>query len=369
MAGAAAAAAVLLLAAAHAPAEDEGRTVYYQITNEDGSSRDSSTVPQTNKGISRVLRITRVEQGVKGYEIMSTGPQTLTMVSRGQTYKTDMVWNGKAWVAPSDEPGVAIVVESGPPRSADAAGSPDTPRLRAALTELAARLLESDDKLAAGEKALAGQQALAATVAKARTDIRACLAEVVDAARKLSPPAEKPEAPAPPSGDVTPASQPAAEPQAGGIVRPIQQTASLPYRVQVWKLPPAEGPRTCRVAIAHADAGLPGAFYYVAYADTDGDGRPDKLIARSPLARAARAGQWTQWEFAADQKNVFVGKAWDRADTVHYHVEKIRIDDDWRGLSSETYVSINAWGMPTWRCGQGFDNIRVWTRPRTPPAE
>ncbi|MGB2823963.1 MAG: hypothetical protein WBF17_23490, partial [Phycisphaerae bacterium] len=134
----------------------------------------------------------------------------------------------------------------------------------------------------------------------------------------------------------------------------------LPHRVQVWKVPPDRGERTYAVSMAHPEAGAAGGFYYVAYADTNDDGRADRLIARSPLARADRAGQWTQWRFRTGDERVFVGKAWDRDDTVHYHAEAVRIEGNWRALSAEAYVSDDAWGMPIRRWGPCIGNIRVW---------
>ncbi len=355
-------AAAILLACASLAGDQRGRTVYYQVTYADGRSRDLSAPPAASKGIRRVLRIARIEQGSKGYEVLATGPQPLTLVSRGQTYKTDLVWNGKAWVVPTDDPEVAIVVES-PTGSGAAPGAAraEADRLQAALIELAAKLLESERKLEAAERALAGQKAAAAATARARTDIRACLAEVLAGARKLSAPAG-PAKSTPPAatGEVTAPDAPPPAKGTSGVGRPIGSVAVLPHRVQVWKLPAGTGERTCRVSVAHPEAGPAGAFHYVAYADTTGDGRADKLIARSPLAVASRAGQWTQWSFSTAERQLFVGRAWLRRDTVHYHAESIRIED-WDGLSTRSYVAVDAWGLPVRRWGPCYGNIRVWT--------
>ena len=345
----------ILLALAAGAAGQPGRTVYYQVTFSDGSGRDVSTVPETHKGITRVLRIVRIEQGVRGYEILSTGPQTLTLVSRGQTYRTDLAWDGRAWVAPEDAaPAVTISTPSGP----DAAPArAELLLVKASLLELAARLLESHEKLAAAEKGLDGPQADA--VAKARQEVRGCAMQVLAEARKLSGPDAAGGQPGEPTGRVEPQTGEAPK-QAVGIVKPIDQVACLPHRVQVWKLPAGPGRRTYHVSAGHPEAGAAGAFYYVAYADTTGDGRPDQRIARSDLARAEQPGQWTQWAFTTDCRDVYVGKAWDRPDTVHYHTEAVRIDDNWRGLSSETYVSVDAWGLPAQPWLRSWGNLRVW---------
>jgi hypothetical protein len=168
--------------------------------------------------------------------------------------------------------------------------------------------------------------------------------------------------PVPPaSGEVVPATRPAAAKAVNGIALPLRQVAALPCRVQVWPVPGGQGQRTYRVSIEHPEAGAAGGFYYVAYADTDGNGRPDQLLARSPLAQAERAGQWTQWQFTTDQKTDFVGKAWDRPDTVHYHTQKIEIDDNWRGLGNQCYVSLDGWGVPMTPWGPCYGNLRVWS--------
>ncbi len=364
-----AAGALMLLWPAWAASKERGRTVYYQVTYADGTMRELSAVPKTGKDITRVLRVLRVEQGRGGFEILSTGPQVLTLVNRGQTYKTDLQWNGRAWVAPEDArpaaPGKSAAKRADP-SAALRAKQAEIVRMQGGLVALLQKLLASDEKLAEIEKSLrelkpeaSKADAAADEVARARKEVWASLAEIVEAARKLSvsPSPRKPAAPA--SGKVTPGES-ALKKRAGGIVKPIEDVAVLPYRAQVWKLPSAAGRRTYHVSIAHPEAGRFGEFYYVAYADTDGDARPDRLIARSPLARTDVPGAWTQWGFATSERDVFVGKAWQRADTAHYHVEAVHVDDFWRGLSTQTYVSVDTWGMPFRRWGPCVGNIRVW---------
>jgi len=362
-----AAGALVLLWPAWAAAKDRGRTVYYQVTYADGTMRELSAVPKTGQGITRVLRVLRVEQGRQGYEILSTGPQALTLVSRGQTYKSDLQWNGKAWVAPEDAPAAAggkPAPKGADPSAALRAQQAEIARAQAGLVALLQKLLASDEKLGEIEKSLregreGPSKAAADEVTRARKEIWAALAEIVEAARKLSgsPGAGKP--PADASGKVTPG-EPAPEQRAGGIVKPVEDVAVLPCRAQVWKLPSAAGQRTYHVSIAHPEAGRFGEFYYVAYADTDGDARPDKLIARSPLARADVPGAWTRWDFATSERDVFVGRAWQRAETAHYHVEAVRVDGLWRDLSAQCYVSSETWGVPLRRWGPCVGNVRVW---------
>ncbi len=79
----------------------------------------------------------------------------------------------------------------------------------------------------------------------------------------------------------------------------------------VWEVipPPAEGTRVV-VELAHARAGEEGAFRFVAYADTEGDGLPDRLVAESAPLRAERPDGWSRWEFTAPGGRIFVGSRW-----------------------------------------------------------
>ena len=374
--GAYAAGALVLLCSTGPAGGQRGRVVYYQVTYADGTTRDLSAVPTTRQNIRRVVRVLREEDGQKGAEILSTGPQVLTYVNRGQTYRSDLRWSGSAWVAPEDTrrpapPKPAPAAPMTTPAARPAAPAETQTDVRHAQVELVAlsqTLLATHQKLTALERSLkapAGdapnRPAPAEQVAAARQAVREALLAVIETARKLSP-APSADAKAPPaSGNVSDAtSRPAGA--AAGIARPIDDVAVLPYRRQVWKLPPATSERTCTVSIAHPEAGAFGEFYYVAYADTTGDGRPDKLIARSPAARARRAGQWTQWAFTTAERDVFVGKAWSRPNASHYHSTAITVRDHWRGLSQQAYVAANLWGHRGWhRLGAPcLANVRVW---------
>jgi hypothetical protein len=128
-----------------------------------------------------------------------------------------------------------------------------------------------------------------------------------------------------------------------GVTRPIDQACPLPHRVQVWKVPghADDGARTVNVAMAHPEAGQAGAFRYVAYGDTDGDGRPDKLLAVSPVAEASQPGEWTSWRFQTDVPDVYVGNAWQRPGTRVFGQEPSpsQLKSDWRTLDSDVWFS------------------------------
>lgn len=83
------------------------------------------------------------------------------------------------------------------------------------------------------------------------------------------------------------------------------------YEMWVWAVEPEQktGP-TVILSIAHAAPGRAGAFRMLAYADTEKDGLPDELIARSPLLTAENQGVWSSWTFRTDEERIFVGKTW-----------------------------------------------------------
>lgn len=79
----------------------------------------------------------------------------------------------------------------------------------------------------------------------------------------------------------------------------------------VWEVtPPPPAGTEVVVELAHARSGEEGAFRFVVYADTDGDGLPDRLVGESSLVRAEKADQWSRWGFTAPGGRIFVGSRW-----------------------------------------------------------
>lgn len=94
---------------------------------------------------------------------------------------------------------------------------------------------------------------------------------------------------------------------------PISSTIRLQgqQNLWVWEVPPERKTgKKVRMEIAHAAPGKMGGFYMVAYADTDSDGKPDQEIAKSPFLTAQNTKDWSVWEFATEEKRIFVGNAW-----------------------------------------------------------
>lgn len=83
------------------------------------------------------------------------------------------------------------------------------------------------------------------------------------------------------------------------------------YHLWVWGiLPEKKTGETVEVKIAHAAAGEDGGFWIVAYADTDGDTKPDRQIARSGYFTAEKTGQWSAFSFKTGEELIFVGCTW-----------------------------------------------------------
>ena len=352
-------AAVLCLGAARAAAAP-GRTVTFHVVYADGAAKDLPRVPADNKGIRGVTRVTRIVPAGPAYEVLSTHGRPVRSVNGARTERVALAWNGKAWVGPAAaQPAAGGGRAAQPPERA--AMTParreeilNTEALLEALRRLEAKY---SGRLAEGQKALsaapddAAKAAAARAVAQAGSARDSCVKAIAQAEARLADlvAGRVPAAGAP--GGAAGAAGPAAQsPRAAGVIRPVQDADVLPHRVQVWPLAPGRGTRTYRVSMAHTEAGTYGAFYYVAYADTDADGTPDTLIARSPLAQADRPGGWTVWTFQTDAERVFAGNTWPRTDTTQFRAKRRPgTDANWAGLPEEIYVSGTFGAVPTRR--------------------
>lgn len=355
-------AAVLLWGSCLAGPPADGGEVYYQVTYADGRVRDLNVVPTGREGIRRVVRISRFEDGRRSFEMLATGQVALQVVNPGRTVKRDLVWTGRAWVVRRSTQSQSTTTEPG----RDLLGR-ERARVESVLHELRTRLAAADHEVAEAQRKLArvetndSQKLPAGTVAAAaeRRNILLRAIELYEIQLKaLNQSAAPPE-----RGRVLPDGKPVDGGGTLGIGKDIQSARTLPYRVQVWQLPQAQGERTVSVAMAHPEAGDAGAFHYVAYADSDGDGRPDRLLARSALVEAGEPGEWTRWSFTTDESAVYVGNAWPRPDTsVYFAPADGRFARDNRnGLAGDVYVGGYFNGVPCWGSPYGpyLSNIKV----------
>ncbi len=83
------------------------------------------------------------------------------------------------------------------------------------------------------------------------------------------------------------------------------------YHQWVWAVKPDhQTGKTVQVEAAHAAQGPAGGFFIVAYADGDGDGKPDRKAAESEFLTAGGYGQWSAFTFSVGEEALFVGLAW-----------------------------------------------------------
>ncbi|MHC4718742.1 MAG: hypothetical protein ACYS5V_17400, partial [Planctomycetota bacterium] len=306
--------AAALAAGAPAWAGDGESIVYYQLITAENRIRDVSEVPRTNRGIRRVLRISRIEGPYPGHVIHAVNRTGFGLVHTGRTVRTELRWNGKAWVAGPDAPAAPAQ-----PTTRPSPAPPERARKDAAKV-LGEKIKAARETLGVAEKAvLVAAEALTKTkgtdreaagmllLEQAQRARRKALRELVQLEGLLSDVAAPVAAPA--VGKAVPGSIDPALPGTLGVARPIRSRRVLPYRSHVWKLPRRRGRRAYAVSMAHPEAGYYGAFYYIAYSDTTGDGTPDTLIARSPLAVGRYPGQWSRWSFATAAEDVYVGAA------------------------------------------------------------
>ncbi len=348
-----------------------GKVVYYHVTYADGSVEELTVLPSTNDQIASVLRVS--ESGAAGprARVLSTGPVPVSQLNRTWTVKTDLRWNGRSWTGPE-------VATSLRPQATEAVGS-DRIVLR--------RLLQGElDKHIRKVSRLAGNLAeaerfLSAAASPAQIELARKQSDTAKAAyqkallqrsqfESILELLDKPDSGlAKPRGKIlTPDEERFIEGNYFGTGVAGSQGRIVPHRTQVWPLPVAAGPRQYTVSLAHPEAGSFGAFYYVAYADTNNDGKPDELIGRSPLAVADEAGGWSSWSFTAEHPRVFVGNAWIDQDTSVFFEANLPTSLLMDELGGDAWIA-DVFGGPLRRHGYGypyFTNLRVYVDNQNP---
>ena len=377
-------------------------TVYYQVLYTDRNVSDLPKIPGTDKGIRSVLRIATVGTAgppARSREILSTERPMLRQIAVDRTYRTKLTWNGQAWVGSAADRTrqLAEVISTtdfrlGADRKPRAGrphpllGSLNELQNRRAFWQLAAidieaKMFEHAGTPTAGKKRwdLAAVGAIQRNIDRSIYQHRKTVAKLArqgKLARNFKLPDDRQVKLLRPTGKVAATELGPKWAAAAGIAKPIDEVHILPHRLQVWAIPPQTGRRTHHVTMAHAEAGTFGAFYYVAYADSTGDGLPDTPIARSALAESERPGQWTSWSFTTKAKRVFIGHTWPNVDNAVYC--RRASGAEWRKLSREVYVAPILGMLPRQPAGPYVSNCRVYsvpapikptTRPTTQPAD
>ncbi|MBT3201297.1 MAG: hypothetical protein HN350_15460, partial [Phycisphaerales bacterium] len=361
--------------------------VFYQVLGTDKQVRNLPLVPQSNKGIQSVLRI--ATPGVndpqrRKAQTLSTRRNPEPKKPLSTTTRTQLTWDGKAWVASiTDRRKQLATTLSTRDFNVRARRkwhrAHRHPMLRAldelqnqrafwqmAAIDIEAKMFERAGSRSAGRKRwdLAAVNAIQRDIDISIDQHQTALLKMAkrgELGEKFKIAKQKQAKPIPATGKVVQVKLDPDWTEAPGIVKPITQVSVPAHRLQVWAAPPATGRRRCHVTMAHAEAGPMGAFYYVAYADFTGDGLPDTLIARSILAQSETPGQWTAWSFVTKARTVFIGMAWANADTSIYC--QPAAGPQWRKLGRQAYISPVLGSAPRSLGGMLVTNARIYWRP------
>jgi len=101
------------------------------------------------------------------------------------------------------------------------------------------------------------------------------------------------------------------------------------YNLQIWEVNPwKRNSDFMLLEAAHAAPDKEGGFNLVVYADTDRDGKPDKLVSQSSYLTAEKKGEWSSFTFATEEKNIFVGLTWPKGSKTRVYYERLLWPDD-----------------------------------------
>ncbi|MCP4377257.1 MAG: hypothetical protein GY794_13910 [bacterium] len=367
-------------------------TVYYQVLYTNKDLRDLNKVPETAKGIQSVLRIATIGTDrpvVRRTKTLSTRGPIEKHITPNLTCRTPLDWNGRAWVGSAADRtqqlarvittrnlGTGSKRKKRPGKCHPVLNALHDLQNKRAFWKLAAIDVEAKMFEHAGTPESGKKRWDLAAVGVIQREIDASITQhreelvILERKGKLGPnfkmPVRQRITHLKPTGKIVPTKLTGKWAVASGIAKPIDEIRILPNRVRVWATPEKTQRRTYHVSMAHAEAGTFGAFYYVAYADTSGDGLPDTQIARSPLAEANKPRQWTSWSFITEEKRVFVGHAWSCEDTAIY-CRRAR-GAEWKNLSREVYIAPILGMLPRRTDGPRITNCRVYSVPTPKPT-
>ncbi|MBU1105758.1 MAG: hypothetical protein KKB51_03735 [Candidatus Riflebacteria bacterium] len=147
----------------------------------------------------------------------------------------------------------------------------------------------------------------------------------------------------------------------GVTTHEVKSALDTGHNIQVWGVKP-EYTRSGKytVSIKHGVAGAVGSFYITAWADTSGNGVPDREIGRSDLKSAAKPGEWSSWSFTADVscRKIFVGNTWNREDERVYYQNSGDLLG-YEGLESKLFFARKFNAVPNQSTQPRYTNIKV----------
>ncbi|MDA3884961.1 MAG: hypothetical protein PF638_05140 [Candidatus Delongbacteria bacterium] len=139
----------------------------------------------------------------------------------------------------------------------------------------------------------------------------------------------------------------------------VSRISNTGHNVQIWEvLQDFTKKGEYEVSIKHAVAGEVGAFFIIAWADTNNDGKPDKEIGRSELKIVSKDGDWSSWNFKLDFNRIFVGNTWKTSNEKVYYQNGGKVEG-YSGLSNTLFYSRKFNGKPSQSTSPRFTNIKV----------
>ncbi|PKL49061.1 MAG: hypothetical protein CVV42_07805 [Candidatus Riflebacteria bacterium HGW-Riflebacteria-2] len=147
----------------------------------------------------------------------------------------------------------------------------------------------------------------------------------------------------------------------GVTTHEIQKIDDTGHNVQVWAVKPEfSRPGKYTISIKHAVAGSHGGFYIIAWADTTGNGIPDREIGRSELKIADMAGEWSSWSFNADAscRKIFVGNTWSQSDEKIFYLMENKLVR-YEGLEDKLFFARKFNAVPNKSTQPRYTNIKV----------
>lgn len=140
----------------------------------------------------------------------------------------------------------------------------------------------------------------------------------------------------------------------------VTKAVDTGHQVQCWKLDPGlQKSGRWKLSMPHAASGRVGGFYLVAWTDSDGDGKPDRLIGSSELKVANQKGEWSSWVFSAPGTSVFIGNAWPQTNEKVFYQMGGAAPSGYSGLGSTVFYSRNFNGVPNQTAAPRYTNIRL----------
>ncbi len=130
------------------------------------------------------------------------------------------------------------------------------------------------------------------------------------------------------------------------------------YDLWIWEVKSELVPGTrVRIEAAHPLPGRAGGFRIVAWTDADGDGFPDREVARSGFLASPSPGGWSSFEFVTATAKIYVGYTWPGEGFMLVY----RRNDFWPAGHNtlDDYFYYRQSGSKLRRAGPAFTNMKV----------